>query len=447
MPYISNMRLFVLALLFASALPAAHAQPASSCEPGQTYVSFINGVNTTSTMARSYAITLGRTLLARSNADEIEIFRWGYVYNQTGADFLPGGGFFDFVQAYEQWEDDLAVRFARWVAGTDPAPNWFQQAFLAYIAAIDAVDYVTDVDLNRMVGNYSELTEQGNRVLVVSHSQGNFYANQAHRLVDSSGISIVSVATPASLVEGGGGYVSLTGDDVVGVSIGSLPANVTNPSEGDAHNHGFVTSYLTGPNSRAAIVARFEDAARTTPFPNPQIGSGIITARLTWGAEPDVDLHAYEPNGTHVFYANPDGESGFLDVDDVSSFGPEHYYVSCETLETGTYRFGVNYYSGSGPETATLQITAGPVTRSYSRTLTSPRGSSGDDIPFLLSDVIVARNPSGEYTFAVQSASGTAAPQPRATNGHLLSKGAVWDGHWSSRRNLSQPPSAGRVAQ
>ena len=68
---------------------------------------------------------------------------------------------------------------------------------------------------------------------------------------------------------------------------------------------------------------------------------------MTWGSQPDVDLHVTEPNEFHVFYGSTRGPSGYLDVDDVTGFGPEHFYVSCGTLETGTYAIGVNYYSGS----------------------------------------------------------------------------------------------------
>lgn len=34
------------------------------------------------------------------------------------------------------------------------------------------------------------------------------------------------------------------------------------------------------------------------------LGNGIITAMLTWGSNPDIDLHVFEPNGTHVYYTN-----------------------------------------------------------------------------------------------------------------------------------------------
>ncbi|MEM8601284.1 MAG: hypothetical protein AAGF99_15300 [Bacteroidota bacterium] len=387
---------------------SAYAQDAA-CTPGQTYVYFGNGVNTTRAEARANARYLRNTMIV-ALMEDVEGFRWGYAYNETAADDLPLGAFFDFVQSFDQWNDDLDVSFYRWLSGIEIMPDWVQSALLDWIDVIDAANWVIDRDLRAHANRYSELIEQGNRVFVVSHSQGNYYANQAHRLVESESMEIVAVASPASLVEGGGNYVSLTGDLVVELTPRSLAPNVTNPSRGDLFNHGFAESYLGGPNSRQLLISHFRTATNATEFPESEIGRGIITVRLTWGAEPDLDLHAFEPNGTQVFYANQSGLSGFLDVDDVTSFGPEHYYVACETLEEGLYAFGVNYYGGSGPETAQLQVTAGTVTRNYSRTFTRALGSSGNASPTIMSQVTVTERENGTYDFEVRGGPAFAPP-------------------------------------
>ena len=79
-------------------------------------------------------------------------------------------------------------------------------------------------------------------------------------------------------------------------------------------------------------------------------GSGV-TIKLTWGAAPsDLDSHLWTPAGDHVYYGN----DGFLntapwaalDVDDVSSYGPE--VITITRLMVGTYRYSVNNYSGQG---------------------------------------------------------------------------------------------------
>lgn len=74
-----------------------------------------------------------------------------------------------------------------------------------------------------------------------------------------------------------------------------------------------------------------------------------ISIKLTWGLSPrDADSHLYMPDSTHVYYsskgslANPPYAN--LDVDDVTSYGPE--VVTIRKLMVGTYTYGVNNFSG-----------------------------------------------------------------------------------------------------
>lgn len=84
---------------------------------------------------------------------------------------------------------------------------------------------------------------------------------------------------------------------------------------------------------------------------------------LTWGASPrDLDSHITGPiasgdstqsNGRfHVYYANKNYEFGGtryagLDLDDVTSFGPETTTIYSQL--SGTYRFSVHNFSGEAP--------------------------------------------------------------------------------------------------
>ena len=80
---------------------------------------------------------------------------------------------------------------------------------------------------------------------------------------------------------------------------------------------------------------------------------------LTWGEEPrDLDSHLFTPEipGTydtiayHVYYASPGNAQSApfadLDVDDVTSYGPEHITIWDEF--PGTYSYAVYHYSGTG---------------------------------------------------------------------------------------------------
>lgn len=71
---------------------------------------------------------------------------------------------------------------------------------------------------------------------------------------------------------------------------------------------------------------------------------------LTWGRTPsDLDSHLTGPDGNgdrfHVYFANttPDGADANLDVDDVTSYGPETITIT-ESRE-GMYRYSVHNYS------------------------------------------------------------------------------------------------------
>lgn len=74
---------------------------------------------------------------------------------------------------------------------------------------------------------------------------------------------------------------------------------------------------------------------------------------LTWGENPrDLDSHLYTPeiegSSYHVYYGSQ-GSPGtapyaWLDVDDVTSFGPE--VVTIEDLHSGTYQYSIYEYSG-----------------------------------------------------------------------------------------------------
>ncbi|MBF0206355.1 MAG: hypothetical protein HQK53_05645 [Oligoflexia bacterium] len=85
---------------------------------------------------------------------------------------------------------------------------------------------------------------------------------------------------------------------------------------------------------------------------------GFITVTLTWDGPGDVDLHVYEPNDVHVFYAHREGMVGYLDYDNMSALGPEHYYATCDSSKiiSGNYRIGINNYARATGRTATLQI-------------------------------------------------------------------------------------------
>jgi hypothetical protein len=212
-------------------------------------------------------------------------------------------------------------------------------------------------------------------------------------------VRVIAVGTPAGSISGDPGasnYVSLEQDLVLFETLASasagggdagaptssaLPGNASNDAATETSGHEFLQSYVRGDAAGPALQALIDAAIADVEAPEAIATDGIITVTLTWGEQPDVDLHAFEPDGTHVFYQLLQGNSGALDLDDTSSFGPEHYTVSCASVVEGTYSIGVNYYSGSGPETATVNVAAGSQTRTFTVDLTQSVGSAGNPAP------------------------------------------------------------------
>jgi len=76
---------------------------------------------------------------------------------------------------------------------------------------------------------------------------------------------------------------------------------------------------------------------------------------LTWGEVPeDLDSHLWTPtigsSDYHIYYVNKGSISSdpycFLDVDDVTSWGPEHVVI--QQAFPGTYYYSVHHYAGEG---------------------------------------------------------------------------------------------------
>ncbi len=99
-----------------------------------------------------------------------------------------------------------------------------------------------------------------------------------------------------------------------------------------------------------------------------------LTIKLTWGALPsDLDSYLYLPDGTSIDFDNQGSLSSApfanLDVDDVSSFGPE--VITLTQLMVGTYRYAVNNYSG---------FSDGPISTSGARVELSLPGQSNVEL-------------------------------------------------------------------
>jgi hypothetical protein len=210
------------------------------------------------------------------------------------------------------------------------------------------------------------------------------------------------LANPDTRVVNGGPYTTLFEDKVIlairllKTSRGLPPplaANIPTANfelPDNIFGHSFRLAYLwDNTASKDKVLRDILTTQGGLVQPARLVSQGIITATLTWGSQPDVDLHAFEPNGSHVFYSARNGLSGTLDRDIVTGFGAEHYVVPCEKLEAGNYNIGVNYFSGSGPEIATVLVQAGLSAFPFTIFLPNAVGAAGNGSPAHVANVKV----------------------------------------------------------
>jgi len=113
---------------------------------------------------------------------------------------------------------------------------------------------------------YNESFKLGHRVLLVSHSQGNLFANRIHDTIAPTEykryFANVQVASPASEIkadeEGKGSYVTLWGDPVINPIPGSMSPN----ANGDM-GHAFVEAYLNQIDPYTKIINRIKSVLPT----------------------------------------------------------------------------------------------------------------------------------------------------------------------------------------
>jgi hypothetical protein len=294
-------------------------------------------------------------------------------------------------------------------------PQELQDFFSKYhIDKIRDYGYVSysDTDLQEIVGAVRSNVIEGQKIILVPHSQGNLYANAAYaslttgaNAISTNMIKIVGIASPGAYIAGDGSYLT-SSNDVVISSLRSSGLSVLNSNIAvsvtidDILGHSMRDVYLNeNREGRAKFIEMLHASMDALSSSGVQAGQGPITVTLTWGSERDVDLHVFEPDGNHVYYGNKFGTVGLLDLDDTTSYGPEHYFTTCDNLRTGTYKIGVNYFYGLLPEkaTVTISIPSGLSTRTVN--LPTSFGSAGNDNPIMVGTIDVTKNSEGKYAF------------------------------------------------
>jgi hypothetical protein len=406
-PYI-----YILIMCIIGSILLTETSNASICDQKESIVFFGNGVKMLKKNADDSKKIIKNRLMMVLPPEEFELLGFDIAYNDTHG--LP----LDLLESSVQLLSGNIRGFWHFLLRLAPVPDWFTDKFILLSSMLDYSALVTTDSLKDHVTKYKSAIAEGKKIILVGHSQGNMFGNQAYNLLDSHerlSFGMVAVANVDNNVLGNATaeatYTTLIDDRVISALIAiqlNLPTSPMDPNtenltvSEDAWGHSFIDSYMVkGSVSETQITGDVLTALYNLPEPYQLVEPGVITVALTWGSAPDIDLHVYEPNGTHVYWINMQGISGSLDRDDRSHYGPEHYHVpSCDTLEGGLYEIALDYFEGDYPEIATVQIEAGLL----SRTIEIPMASEDygySSWPVRIANIRVMNDESGGYKFEI----------------------------------------------
>lgn len=415
---------------------SSQSTPSSLCNAKGYTVGFFNGVWNTNTIdsAQSGLNALKSLIGETRNNEPVE---YVLFYNNTGST-VGATGAQDvaevFIQRASEFDStgELAKRFEYlWEAAFDGNRPFFDRLWNTYAAEASVIEgFYTAIVTQAMAGwsmvlsnpptaiNYAEhrlqldsLAAEGQKLLLVAHSQGNLFVNVAYDYVlpkvGASSVATVHIAPASTTVRGD--WLLADIDVVINglriQGIGSVPsANIALPySRSDLSGHTLIGTYLDGTRAaRARVLALCDTALGRLQTPTAIANRGFFTVTLTWDGVGDVDLHTFEPSGKHVYYASAVGNAGYLDVDNRSASGPEHYYASCDAakLEPGVYSVGINNFAAATGRTATVQISMAQGGQPYTKSLSvgSERGGSGNANPIPVFTVNVIKDANGKFS-------------------------------------------------
>ncbi|MCL1126407.1 hypothetical protein [Shewanella surugensis] len=298
---------------------------ASSTATLQTLV-YVNGMNNTPVEARLNLNTIKTKVAPRVGVDMVY-----HAWNQKEGrlEELAEVAMQHIQQDYHLSDKKAWQQFA--YIFMSPKKYVFERFAKESLALIDEDNYINDVDLNRHLNEqYLPLLEQNHKVVILSHSQGNFYANRAWNKIEntpattkySQAIGVVGVATPAIYVADNGLYTTNTNDQIInGIRAFSEPhlqpkvANVTHSlTWNDELGHSLANIYL-GDTSESHVItnkiandinttfARLTVAGSCTAF-HKNLGNdwvGYYNPGTNFTGKLEIVIHAYDaPNSISV---------------------------------------------------------------------------------------------------------------------------------------------------
>ncbi len=224
-----SIRIIIFSVCIVIISPSAFS---SSCEyaNGKSILYYSNGMFNSGDEISTSARRLRSTLVSAKCKEDESIVKKSVNHNE----FLLS----QLIEVARQNALSDWSLFWGWLGGGS-SPQWFKDATQDLASQADKLNYLIDEDLQSHVTAYAKEIEKGNRVVVIAHSQGNFYANAAYDILrDQYGMrgdyfGVVSVGTPDNHVARGGPFTTLTNDFVISgvvnfLTPSTLDGNMTN---------------------------------------------------------------------------------------------------------------------------------------------------------------------------------------------------------------------------
>ena len=256
------MKLFfylLLSCLFGATL-LAETCAASICDIKESVVFYGNGIKSTKKNAADALEVVKKRLQATMAPADFAGLEFSIAYNETQG--LP----LDLLESAIQLLTGNTSRFWRYFMGLEVMPDWFADKFIGLAASLDRSSLATTDSLKNHVATYKTRIAEGKKVVLVAHSQGNLFGNQAYTMLSSrekQSFGMVSAANVDSNVLGTGSpYTTLTNDKIILLLIATqlnLPTSPMAPntenvaiSQEDSLSHLFIESYMVaGSNSES----------------------------------------------------------------------------------------------------------------------------------------------------------------------------------------------------
>ncbi|RLA68949.1 MAG: hypothetical protein DRG24_09290, partial [Epsilonproteobacteria bacterium] len=175
---------------------------------------------------------------------------------------------------------------------------------------------------------------------------------------------------------------------------GPLVTSFTTDENGD-FNQSILTNYYTAKVIKSGYItsdtisfSAYGTTLRKDFTLAPTLGANEVRIVLTWGKDPyDLDSHLSRMDGDvqkyHIYYGHKTAtasevtgdESASLDVDDVTSYGPETVTLK-NMVSTSTYKYYVHHFAGEGSITSTSQASVSLYIEDEIYTFRAPSSSS-----------------------------------------------------------------------